>query len=452
VSLTKQYCIGINNDLVIMSKIPVEELKELVNAGIIPVETAQRITIYYQQKKLSAPNTFIVILGIIGALLTGSGILLIVAHNWDDLSVIIKTILSFLPLLLGQSACVYTLYKRKYDRVWIECSSMLLFFAIGASISLISQIYQVNGSLPAFLLVWVLLSLPLIYILSSNIVALFCIAAITWYAAELGYNERYAPVPFMYAIVLACLVPHYNKLFKNITAGNFYILLNWFAAVSLAIALGCFVNKQSGLEEWVLLLYCVFFCIYYMIGRSTYINSGKIYANPFLVMGLTGVISLLLVCSYNFIWQDIKMPTIELVVYDPLFYLLAAGLVVVTTISWVHNRSRPQKFDDPVGYSFAILMVLYLHPLARIDEFIVNAWIVFIGISFIRKGSARNHLGIVNFGLIIIALLAICRFFDNRIPFIWRGIFFLVTGIAFFAGNYFLLRKRKQDLKPDSNA
>jgi uncharacterized membrane protein len=74
---------------------------------------------------------------------------------------------------------------------------------------------------------------------------------------------------------------------------------------------------------------------------------------------------------------------------------------------------------------------------------LINAWTIFIAIFFIRKGAAKNHLGIVNFGLIIIAALAICRFFDDRIPFIWRGIFFLATGVAFFAANYLLLRKRK---------
>ncbi len=76
-----------------MSKIPLKELLELVTAGIIPQETAERISSYYQEKKQYAPNTFTVILSILGALLTGSGILLIVAHNWDNLSVPVKTFL-----------------------------------------------------------------------------------------------------------------------------------------------------------------------------------------------------------------------------------------------------------------------------------------------------------------------------------------------------------------------
>lgn len=66
-----------------------------------------------------------------------------------------------------------------------------------------------------------------------------------------------------------------------------------------------------------------------------------------------------------------------------------------------------------------------------------------MAIFYIRKGSIKNHLGILNFGLLIIAVLALLRFFDNSIPFVWRGLFFVATGIGFFVANYLLLKKRK---------
>ncbi len=427
-----------------MSKIPLKELQELVTAGIIPQQTADLISNYYQQKKQSAPNTFIIILGILGALLTGSGILLIVAHNWDNLSVPVKTFLSFLPLLIAQIACIYTLLKRKSDSVWIECSSLFLFFAIGACISLISQIYQVNGSLPGFLFVWVLLSLPLIYFLSAYTVALLCVTLITWYACDLGYG-RYDEIPSMYAVILALIVPHYYLLYKKNTGSNFYTLLNWFGAVSITITLGTFA-KGKNFSEWIFLLYCFLFCIYYQIGRLPLFEFKKIFANPFLVLGTLGIIITLLSWSFGFIWNEYKIPQPDEILSNPLFYLIAAGLVTVSVLIWKSNHFQFQKLVDPMGYSFAVLLLLLLffHKAPSIAVFIVNAWTIFIAIFFIRKGAAKNHLGIVNFGLIIMAALAVCRFFDDRIPFIWRGIFFLVTGTAFFAANYLLLRRRKQ--------
>lgn len=431
-----------------MNKSLLKELPGLVNAGIISEETEKRIINYLQEKQAAAPNPFTVILGILGVLLVGSGILLIVAHNWDELTVTIKTILSFIPLVLAQAACAYTLLVRKEDKLWRECSSMFLFFAIGASIALISQVYQVNGSLGDFLLTWMLLALPLVYLFSASTVALFCVAGLTWYAAESGYGSRYGPVPYMYLIAIALLAPHYYQLYKQKPDSNFYHLLNWCLAASVAITLACFV-KESSLFEWLFLLYSVLFCIYYFIGRSRYFENKTGFRNPFLLIGIAGILTALLTWSFDYVWRDYKVPDRNQVVGNALFYLLAAGVIIVIVLAWKDYTRRKAAVPDPIGYSCFVLLLplVFLKDFPSVAVFIVNAWILFVAIFFIRKGSAQNHLGIVNFGLTIIAALALCRFFDDRIPFIWRGIFFLATGIAFFAANYLLLRRRKQLIK-----
>lgn len=249
----------------------------------------------------------------------------------------------------------------------------------------------------------------------------------------------------MYAVIVAFIIPHYYKLYKRNTESNFYVLMNWFGAVSITITLGAFVSKGMDLSEWVFLLYCILFCIYYLVGRSSFFESKRIFANPFLVIGTLGIIITLLTWSFSSIWNEYKIPQPHEVFSNPLFYLIAAGLITVSVLIWKGNHFKIQKLVDPMGYSFAVLLLLLLlfHKAPSIAVFIVNAWTIFIALSFIQKGAAKNHLGIVNFGLIIIAALAICRFFDDRIPFVWRGIFFLVTGAAFFAANYLLLRKRK---------
>ena len=46
-------------------------------------------------------------------------------------------------------------------------------------------------------------------------------------------------------------------------------------------------------------------------------------------------------------------------------------------------------------------------------------------------------------GLLIIAALAVLRFFDDDIPFVWRSMFFLATGIGFFVANYLVIKRKK---------
>ena len=49
----------------------------------------------------------------------------------------------------------------------------------------------------------------------------------------------------------------------------------------------------------------------------------------------------------------------------------------------------------------------------------------------------------VNFGLAIIAALAIARFFDSDLSFVVRAIGFIVIGLGFLATNFILFKKRR---------
>ena len=432
-----------------MNKQLLKDIPELVKADIISEETGLKIAKYYELKKQTAPNNLVVVLGVLGALLVGSGIVLIVAHNWDELSRFVKTILSFLPLVVAQLICAYTLLKQKDNRVWKEGSSILLFFAIGVSISLISQIYQISGSMSGFLLTWMILALPLVYLLSSSTVALLCIAGFTWYACELGYFQRFPTIPLMYLAALILLVPYYINQFKRNPASNTIYLLHWFIAISLIICLGSFTKQEDAFFEWLFLLYCILFCIYYFIGRSPYFTDKGITANPFLSTGIIGILIILLSWSFEFLWKDLQ-PSFKAapLFSDPLLYIIITGLAAAGYLGY-KNMQQSGKSFDPAGYSFLLLLLLLTafrnFPLTA--TFIINGWIFFTAVYFIRKGSRENHLGILNFGLTILASLALCRFFDDNIPFVWRGLFFVATGAGFFIANYLILKKRKQRLK-----
>ena len=81
------------------------DLSELLKAEIISPETADDIRAYYQKKKEQSGNRLFVVFGILGAILVGLGIILIIAHNWDELSRTTKTFFALLPMLIGQGIC-----------------------------------------------------------------------------------------------------------------------------------------------------------------------------------------------------------------------------------------------------------------------------------------------------------------------------------------------------------
>ena len=79
-----------------------------------------------------------------------------------------------------------------------------------------------------------------------------------------------------------------------------------------------------------------------------------------------------------------------------------------------------------------------------IATLLTNILTFLLGLYYLRKGSRINHLGILNYGLLIITALIICRYFDTGMSFLIRGVLFVGVGFGFIFANYNLIKKRKQ--------
>ena len=93
--------------------------------------------------------------------------------------------------------------------------------------------------------------------------------------------------------------------------------------------------------------------------------------------------------------------------------------------------------------AFAFIFIIGINS-STIAAVLINLLVFTMGVLTIRQGADENHLGILNYGLLIITALVICRFFDAKISFFIRGILFLLIGFGFFFVNYWMLKKRKE--------
>ena len=105
-----------------------KDIPDLIKADVITQDTADKIRNYYENKSGSSTNRLFIVFGILGSILVGLGIILIIAHNWDELSKEIKTFFAFLPLLAGQILCGFVLIKKQDSIAWRESGSAFLFF------------------------------------------------------------------------------------------------------------------------------------------------------------------------------------------------------------------------------------------------------------------------------------------------------------------------------------
>jgi len=412
------------------------ELDELVEAEVISSEVSTSISKYYASKTNNNPNKLFAIFGVLGSLLVGLGVILILAHNWDDFSRASKTVWAFVPLVVGQLFVAFTLFKKK-SAAWKETAATFLFFAIGASISLVSQIYNIPGSMPSFLITWIILAAPLVYLLRSHVSVLLHLLFATIYACNLGYFND--DQPWWYLLLLLYVIPHYYGQIKNAPKSNLTGILNWLFPLSMLISLGAFT---SGNETIGFLIYVALFGLFYNIGKLPFFSAQRLRTNGYIMLGSLGTVTTLMLASFKWVWSDYVsiMSSTDDIIIAVVLTLAAIGVLVYLFL----KRAIPSfNLFQYAFIGFAIIFaVSYAQP--ELPIILTNILVFALGIFAIRIGSRTNRFSILNYGLLIITVLIACRFFDTNISFIIRGLLFVGIGVGFFAANYMMYKKQQK--------
>jgi len=424
----------------------IKYLPELVKENIISQEIADRITDYYQHKKKQGPNKLFLIFGVLGALLVGIGIILIIAHNWDDFPRNMKVVFAFLPLIVAQVLCGYTLAKKSDSMAWRESTSTFLFLSVGACISLVSQIYHISGNLSTFLSVWMCLCLPVIYLMNSSFTSILFIAGITYYACESGFFSFPYSEPYLYWLLLLLVVPHYLKIMRKSPGGNFVRFHHIIITLSVIISLGTFANKSA---ELMYIAYFNVFGILLMMDTIPYFQKIKLQDKAFELIGFSGTMVLLFIVSFHWIWEHLFNKHHDI---DQLFTAREMIPLIITALIAIwflyrKYRSYGLKKINPVEFTFLFFILVYVLTrfVPTLAMVCINAAILYLGVTTIINGLRNNRLGIVNFGILIVAILITCRFFDTNFSFLARGFLFVAVGAGFFLTNYRMLKNRRRN-------
>lgn len=422
-----------------------DDIPELLEAGVIDQETAERLRNYYREKDGSSTNPLFIVFGIVGAILVGLGIILIIAHNWDQFSIDVKTILAFVPLVSGQLVCAYALLRKTDSAAWREGGASFLIFAVGACIALVSQIYNIPGNLDAFMLTWLLLSLPLVYVMRSAAASLLYIVGAGFFAVETGYLDSTALEPNIYWLLLLGVIPYYYRLVVLKPNSNSTAFHNWLLPSSAIIALGTVIN---GVEELMIIAYMSLFGLLYLIGRLPFFDNRKVGSNGYRSLGSAGTTIFLILLSFDWFWESLRKEPLpwEQITSTPDFIISCIPMVLAAVLFLYHLRIRPAVAAHPVAFLFLLFVPTFFAGLhSSLAVVLINIYVLVIGIVTMRNGAREDHLGLLNYGLLIISILAVCRFFDRDLSFVARGIMFVSVGIGFFLVNYYTLKRRRNE-------
>lgn len=420
-------------------------LDELIDQQILDEATAASIEEFYEEKYKGKPKTLLLIFAVVGALLIGFGILLIIAHNWDQLPKTIKTSLAFLPLLISQGLVLYALLKKSDNYIWREVTATALFCAVGASIALISQIYHIIGDIESYVLTWMLLTIPLVYILKSRAVLLFCIIGLFNYGTAVGF-EYQRKFPIYYWLLMATLIPAIWQLYKDKSANNIFTFILWGFLFSVTILMASVAIEDD--TPAIFLCYVSYFGILYLLGLLFREHESSLIKNPFICIGFIGLIGFYIFSSFEPFWDELMSESFynSGITFGLILSLMLAILLLGTLVyTWSKGVIQSKNI---IAISPLLFFVLYgIHFYSPGVSIVgTNILVFLIALYLLSQGVTNEDLRILNIGMLVLSVLIIARFFDESIPFIVRGLIFIALGIAFFVANYLIIKKRNNEV------
>jgi uncharacterized membrane protein len=422
-----------------------EELPGLVADSTVPAEVAERLRRRYGPVPAGGGKRWaVLIFGILGAALIGAGVILLVAHNWDDLGRPVRTTLAFAPLVLAIALGGWVLARRRDSATWCEGAATFWALTIGATISLVAQIYQISGDTARFFLTWILLGLPIVYLLRSSVAAsLYFIGATAWVGCYAGHRQQMTSL--WYWGLLALALPHLATLWRGERHGWRASLTGWVLAVCLCIGTGAaFENAMPG--AWIG-AYTGILALMYLAGVRWFGDAPTLWQRPWQTTGALGLGVVALMLTYLWPWEHIHDTDWHRTM---MLGNLLAALLPVSAIIMAGQEARVAGWTEldrvMVGLSPLCGVIGYALATTRdwgaFAQAIFNVYLFALGLGTLIAGFRGNRLGRVNAGLLALSALLVARFFDSDLSFLARGVAFIVVGAGFLVTNVVMLRRK----------
>lgn len=398
----------------------------------------------------SQPGVAQIIMGSLGALLIGTGLIAVIGFNWDDFSRPVRLLFAFLPLLLTQLFSFRVLQRGAASSAWVrETAALLQALATGACIALVSQIYNLGGEWPDFLFWWLLLSLPLVWVLRSTAVAIFYLIGIAiWSVNQADRGMPWFDSPLLYPLLLLGLLPYWPG-WKNQAALS--VSVRWVMTIS-AIFGFCSVDAfvitrssvyvgndiQSFLSLWTLT--AAAFALFPLSQNGIEEPTRR---KPQVVLGSLWLLGYGVAATFRDVSGDILKGALH-ALHLPWCWALVTVFVVFALLAALRKRWAV------LAIASVALLPLLTFPFAQNKDgydgtllsWFATLHLAIIGITLIvlefvgRKGAPR-------LGASLLSALIIARMADSDLSLLAKGVVFIAVGVAFLAFNILMSRMLK---------
>ncbi|MCB9680218.1 MAG: DUF2157 domain-containing protein [Alphaproteobacteria bacterium] len=431
-----------------------DELPKLVAAGVIDEATAARIAAQYPADPPAPAGTWLrLVVGVIGALMIGAGVILVVAHNWDHWSTRQRAGLALGLLAVFQVLVTWAALRRPRAVGWREATGTMAVLAFGASLALVSQAYQLQGTLEGFLATWLVCALPVVAVTEGLVsLGLAAVGVVVWALAahpswSAPWTERLwtSAEATAFAALVASLVvlrvrerPHgvAGGLLAVVGVGTLWSV--WMVDLSTWRAPGVVELASWGL-----------------VAAPLSVLAG-LWATPpdwaRMVSRASSAVLLIVIVAASFddAWRHTARRDTpagaDVVLGGIVAAMGAVGLAVAYRVT-----ARSGGADAVLGWAVVPLLLGALASTLLGDAggvvaaVGINAYGLLAGVWLLAAGFERARLGTANTGLAWVSVLLVARFLDSDLDFLARGLGFIAVGVGFVAVNGTILRRRQQE-------
>lgn len=434
-----------------------EQLPAWEQEGIVTADGARRLRERYAGKPRGGLAQMIV--GAVGALLIGTGLIALIASNWDIFPRWVRLLLALGPLAATQGVSWWVLGKGESAKPWQqEAAALVQTLAVGAAMALVSQIYNLPGTWTDLFFWWCVVSVPLAWVLRSQATAIAYLIGITvWTVAQAADRLSWsaaadiADVRLWFPLLLAGVLPLWPgpELRDRPASGSRLVLAIAALVGLLAVAAFASIRRQAPDYGffWLAMLSAAAVLLFPLDRNGI---AEPLSRKPQVLLGGLALVIMALIATF----EDPARVLVKHVRFAlPLgwcWLLLAVvagcailafrqgryAVLAVAALALVPLVAAPLSAADTSGWPVAITYSLVLLATA----------IVLIALEFLgRQGAAR-------IGAALIALLVILRMADADVSLLVKGLAFIVIGSGFLAFNAFVTHRRRAALTGGSPA
>ena len=222
------------------------------------------------------------------------------------------------------------------------------------------------------------------------------------------------------------------------------VLFGWMLAITISVGLGISLHETFGRHETWTLVFSGLAGTLFLAGSRWWEAGTTWWQRPLQTVGAVEGVVLGLVLSFKDTWPSSSW---NVTPHGQIWASMVAAVWPVAAVTlWVLACRRRDERELLMGALPLATIVSYalvnLTGAREAGMLVMNLYLFALGVGTLTSGVRSQRLGLVNAGMLVLAAVILCRFFDADLGFVTRGVAFIVLGIGFLVTNLVMLRRK----------